>query len=271
MWCQNPETWNPAPELMLRDAKCVLLGECALVCPTRAITFDQNNKRIIDRNKCDLCFKCVSACPSGAISIVGKQMTVDEVMSEIESDEPFLWRSGGGVTISGGEPLNQHIFTCNLLKACKDRALHTALDTSGYCDWSKLEKALNYTDLILYDIKHMDTKQHKQATGVGNTLILENLRKISRKIPDDKKIWLRIPLIPGYNDSKNNLEKTALLAKEIKAERISILPFHKLGEGKYKGLGREYPMSNIALHDKIRIDEIKSFMQSLGLEVHVGK
>ena len=185
-WCQNPESWNNYPELITRDAKCVLLGKCKEVCPADAIMIDSRTGRIIDRNKCDLCFKCVPACPSGALSKIGDHMTVDEVMSEIKKDEPFLVRSQGGVTVSGGEPLNQPVFACELLKGCKEIGLHTALDTSGQGDWTALEKILVYTDLVLYDIKHMDSERHKTATGVGNNLILSNLRKI----PPEKKIWL---------------------------------------------------------------------------------
>jgi pyruvate formate lyase activating enzyme len=166
---------------------------------------------------------------------VGEYMTVEEVMAEIERDELFYHKSGGGITISGGEPLLQWQFVCRLLEACQQRHLHTALDTCGYAHWPTLKKVLEHVDLVLYDIKHMDPKLHKEATGKSNRLILNNLRMM----PAQTNVWLRIPLIPGFNDSEENLAKLSRLGREIGAEKISILPYHKLAEEKYKQMGQQ--------------------------------
>lgn len=265
-WCQNPESWRFYPEIMTRDAKCILCGKCVEVCSGGAIIVDQKEGREIDRAKCNFCFKCVTACPTGAITKVGEYMTVAEIISEIDKNELFYYRSGGGVTISGGEPLFQGLFTYNLLRGCKERGFHTTLDTCGYSRWYILERMLRYVDLILYDIKHMNPNRHKEATGVDNALILHNLRKI----PADKKIWLRIPLIPGFNDSKENLREVGELAREIRAEKVSILPFHNLGEGKFRGIREQHVIEKIGPPDKAHVENLQAFMQGLGIEVTVG-
>ena len=265
-WCQNPESWQPYPELMSHDLKCKLLGKCVEVCPVGAITIDQQEGRKIDRDKCDLCFKCVDACPTKALSKVGEYMTVEEVLAEIERDELFYQRSGGGVTISGGEPLLQWQFVSSLLKVCKQRHLHTALDTCGYARWPILEKVLENVDLVLYDVKHMNPGLHIEATGKSNRLILNNLRKIPSRI----KIWLRLPLIPGFNDSEDNLTKLCRLGQEIGVEKVSILPYHKLAEEKYRQLGRQYTMSHVEPPGKKHLQQIKKLIESLGLQVTIG-
>jgi pyruvate formate lyase activating enzyme len=265
-WCQNPESWQPYPELISLDTKCKLLGRCAEVCPVGAITLNQQEGRKIDRDKCDLCFKCVDACPTKALSKVGEYMTVEEVLAEIERDELFYQRSGGGVTISGGEPLVQWQFVSSLLKACKQRHLHTALDTCGYARWPTLERVLEHVDLVLYDIKHMNPRLHIEATGKSNRLVLNNLRKIPSRI----KIWLRMPLIPGFNDSEDNLTKLCKLGREIEAEKVSILPYHKLAEEKYSRLGRQYTMSHIKTPNKKHLQRVKELIESFGLKVTIG-
>lgn len=266
-WCHNPESLNPYPELMTHDSLCIACGKCVDACPVGAVTLNRPEGRKIDRARCNLCFECVEVCPADALTKVGEYMTVEQVMEEVEKDEIFYWRSGGGVTISGGEPLLQSSFVRKVLKACKERGLHTALDTCGYSPWPLMEAVLEYVDLVLFDIKHMDAKAHKEATGVSNALPLENLRKI----PNQKKVWLRIPLIPGYNDSEENLKNVSELGREIGAERISILPFNKFGDGKYVNLGRPIPIPEVKSPSRERLHEIQQGIESFGLHVTLGE
>jgi pyruvate formate lyase activating enzyme len=265
-WCQNPESLKPYPELMSHDTKCMLLGKCAEACPVGAITLDRQNSREINRARCDLCFQCVDACPTKALSKVGEYMTVEDVVAEIERDELFYHRSGGGVTISGGEPLLQWQFVHRLLGACKQRHLHTALDTCGYAPWPVMKKVLEHVDLVLYDIKHMDPEFHKKATGRSNRLILSNLRMI----PPRTRVWLRFPLIPGFNDSTENITELSRLGREIGVEKVSILPYHKLAEEKYRQLGMRRKMSHIEPPSKKRLQEVQTLIESFGLQVTVG-
>lgn len=266
-WCQNPESWNSYPEIMTHDDLCLGCGKCMEACSSGAITFGPGTGRRIDRDRCNRCFDCVAACPAGALTAVGEYMTVDRVMDEIEKDELFMIRSGGGVTFSGGEPLLQGPFLIELLKACRERGLHTALDTCGHAPWPVLAKALEYTDLILYDIKHLDPRLHLEATGTDNTPALANLRKI----PGHIEIWIRIPLIPGFNDAFEHLDRLVSLSREIAAKKISILPYHKYGDGKYLNLGLEAPLPEIKTYKKERLEEIKARLEKSGLPVTIGE
>jgi pyruvate formate lyase activating enzyme len=267
LWCHNPESGKSHQELMTHDNRCIACLKCLEACSPKAITFHPEKGRKINRSRCNRCLDCVEVCPSKSLTAVGETMTVDQVMAEILKDELFFNRSGGGVTISGGEPLAQGPFVLELLRACKERGLHTTLDTSGYGPWPSLEILLEYLDLILFDIKHMDPKAHIRGTGKSNALPLSNLRRIPRNI----EVWIRLPLIPGYNDSRENLEQVIKVSREIGAEKISLLPFNRYGDGKYLNLGREIPMPNYKPHRPGEIKEIKSVLERSGLPVTVGE
>jgi pyruvate formate lyase activating enzyme len=264
-WCHNPESINPAPELMTREAKCVACGKCVGKCPANAITLSAGVRKI-DREKCNRCFECVQACPVGALEKVGTYATVDGVITEIEKDEVFYRHSGGGVTVSGGEPLLQGPFLLQILRACKQRNLHTALDTSGHSTWPVLESVLDLVDLVLYDVKHIDPRLHKEGTSVDNRLILENLLKIPRSV----RIWLRIPLIARFNDSSENIRSTAELGLQVHAEKISLLPYHDLAVGKYCSLGRDYLLNDALPPDPDHLEQLKTISETLGLPCTIG-
>jgi len=264
-WCSNPESQNPYPEIMTYDVKCIRCGKCEQICPMNAITISQKGRKIA-RTQCTLCLKCAEVCPTGAISISGKYMTIEEVMKEVGSDKLFYQNSGGGVTISGGEPLSQWEFVLQLLKECKQEGLHTALDTCGYAPWHILEKVLEHTDLILFDIKHINSSQHRKGTGKGNRLILDNAKRTAAKV----RTWLRFPLIPGYNDSDEHVREVAELATKIRVEKVSILPYHEWGKAKYEKLGRRYPFKNTQTLSDWHIQKLQKIIENMGLKVTVG-
>jgi pyruvate formate lyase activating enzyme len=264
-WCDNPESQNPYPEIFIRQSKCNRCGKCLDVCLSGAIALDKEGIQI-NRMDCKVCMKCADICPTEAISIVGKKMTVEEVIREAEKDELFYRNSGGGVTLSGGEPLYQAEFTFNLLKTCKERAFHTALDTCGYVGWEELDKVLTYTDLVLLDIKHLDSKAHCEGVGVGNELILENLKRTAQK----RRVWVRFPVIPNYNDSEQHIKNLAALLSKLPIEKISLLGYHEWGKNKYEFLGIDYPFKEAYFPDKEKLERMKNIMESQGLKVTIS-
>lgn len=266
-WCSNPESLNPYPEIMVREARCNGCGKCLEVCVPGAITLDKTSV-LVDRSRCDLCLKCVEVCLPSAIEITGQYMNVEEVVEECSKDELFYRNSGGGVTLSGGEPLYQPEFAMNLLRACKEKGLSTAIDTSGYSAWEMLDKVLQYTDLVLYDIKHIDSEMHHSGTGVKNDLILKNLERIV----DTKRarVWIRIPVIPNYNDSEQYIERLATALTKMPVEKFSLLGYHEWGKPKYEFLGRDYPLDSSVSPSQERLQTLSDIMQSKGLQVTVG-
>jgi len=234
-WCQNPESQAIRPELFFDKSKCTRCGRCVEVCPTGASSLSDKTS-VIDRSICIGCGKCVEVCPNEARRLVGKYMTVDEVMQEVLKDRRFYENSGGGVTLSGGEPTTQLNFAVALLQRCKQQGLHTTLDTCGYAPWSTMEKLLKYTDLVLYDIKHMDPVKHRQGTGESNRIILENARRIAKRWP----MRVRVPLIPGFNDSVDDVRAIARFVRtELGSVEIDLLPYNKFGEAKFERLDKE--------------------------------
>jgi pyruvate formate lyase activating enzyme len=203
---------------------------------------------------------------------MGEYKTVDEAFEIAAQDRDFYNISGGGVTVSGGEPLLQWEFVRDFFKKCKGAGFHTALDTTAYCPWESMEQVLRYTDLILFDIKHMDPEKHQKKTGVSNELILENLDKASNATTT--KIWLRIPLIPGFNDSESNMQKTAELASKTRVENISLLLYHEWGKGKYSSLGEQYGYTGtvgMLESDSDVVQKCRVILESVGLEVTLGR
>jgi pyruvate formate lyase activating enzyme len=233
-WCQNPESQRKEPEVFLYKEKCTLCRRCVTGCPIGASAVSDKGPRI-DRKKCAGCGKCAETCPTETRKLIGKYMTVDMVMREILKDVLFYKNSGGGVTLSGGEPSAQPEFTLTILQRCKEVGLHTTLDTCGYVEWPLMEKLLRYTDLVLYDIKCMGARKHHEATGRSNRIILENAKKIAR----NKAMRVRVPIIPGFNDSAKEIQAISHFSRvELGSVEIDLLPYNPMGEIKYERLDR---------------------------------
>jgi pyruvate formate lyase activating enzyme len=269
-WCSNPESARPTPEIITRDAKCIGCGKCVEACSQQAIVFLENT-RTIKWEKCNYCMKCAEVCPSGAIERTGEYMTVDRVMDVVGRDAGFYERSDGGMTLSGGEPLVQWQFALRLLREAKRRRLHTALDTTGYADWKTLDEMLDFTDLVLYDIKHPNSARHQEATGVPNERILDNLRKTVAK--PGVRVWVRHAVIPQFSDSEDELEQLCKLVLTLKppVEKISLLPYHKFGEVKYAAMGRAYPWKGTPVVPDEQVEMLKKLVESYGIKVDVGR
>jgi pyruvate formate lyase activating enzyme len=242
LWCHNPESISPSLQLLFTPRKCIGCNHCFEACP-EGVHRKVNDMHVIDREKCRTRGDCVDGCYAGALEMAGYEATVDDAMEEVLRDRTFYANSGGGVTLSGGEPLAQHEFSAGLLRAAKDQGLHTALDTSGHAPWPRLEKTLRHTDLVLYDLKHMDPERHAELTGVSNELIHENLRRLDRL---GTSTWIRIPLIPGLNDDDANLKATGeLLSQFENIELVEILRYHRFAETKYASAGMEYTLKGL--------------------------
>lgn len=237
-WCHNPESQNPHTQMMFYKDKCTGCGKCKSVCP--------NNFE-----KCDLCGKCELFCPSDARKICGKEYTIDAVMNEILKDKAFYENSGGGATFSGGECMQRICFLSEILKKCKQNGINTAVDTAGYVPWESFEKIIPNTDIFLYDVKCFTDELHKTGTGVSNKLILENLKRLSDNFSGD--IIIRIPLIGGFNDTEDEIKKTAAFLKNINTKKIELLPYHKMGEHKYGALNMKCTSYNSPNKEKIEI------------------
>jgi pyruvate formate lyase activating enzyme len=266
LWCSNPESQRLSPMLLVREANCRLSGACKEACPEGAIELVDGEARRIDWALCNHCLRCVEACPHDSLVACGREMHVEEVVAEVVRDRPFYETSNGGVTISGGEALSQAGFLLALLEALKQEKLHTALDTSGFAPGEVLEAVLPLVDLLLYDIKHLDSRAHRSGTGVRNELILENLRMASK----NSRIWLRVPLISGYNDSGEHVRELAALAREVGAEKISLLPYHEGGESKSRQIGKPYEFEEGRAPDPERLALLKEWIEREGVVASIG-
>ena len=274
-WCHNPENLRAAPQLRMQQERCIACGACISGCHEKAIALEpsaaaaatRGSNLIINYELCSLCGKCAADCPALAIELLGRDMTVPEVMTEIQKDAMFYESSGGGVTISGGEPLSQPDFTLALLKELKQEGIHTTLDTSGYAPASALTPCIEYTDVFLYDIKHMDSTLHEQLTGVSNMLILSNLRILAQHGCD---IRLRLPVLPGLNDAPAHIAAVGNLADELGIKEVHLLPYHHLARGKYEKLGLTYELPNLAEPTEQQMTELQGILLRKGINAHIG-
>jgi pyruvate formate lyase activating enzyme len=266
-WCAAPETQADQPDLEHFPERCLMCDACLQACPEGAIRIESDGRRSLDRQKCTLCGRCVEVCYAESLRLVGVRRTVADVLAEVERDRVFYNRSGGGVTLSGGEPLHQPAFTRALLRAGRLSGLHTAMETSGYADWDILQSVLPDLDLLLYDVKHTDARKHEVLTGVTNEGIVENLR---RAVRTGVSTIIRVPVIPGVNDDESNLCGLARLLHEVGSIRqIDLLPYHRLGEATYARLGKEYPLA-LPLPSEEHLQSLAEFLRSEEFTVTLG-
>lgn len=267
-WCANPESQLCKPDIMYFANKCRGCGHCIEQCPQSAILKDQNFGFITDYKSCIRCGKCVDSCFYGARSISGKEMTVCEVMDEIRKDIDFYSESGGGVTFSGGEPFLQSEFLYSIAKACHDEGIETAVETCGYIKWSSIEPVLPFLDLVFFDVKHSCSAKHLKFTAGDNRLIIENLLKINE---NNKKIIIRIPYIPGFNDDEGTLKGIFKLAKDLRCVKyVEVLPYHRLGSTKYAALGRKYKMDYLLPVKRQNLYKLIDLGVQCGIKVTIG-
>lgn len=265
LWCSNPESQHPRPELSHSRQNCVRCLECIQRCPHGAIALE-GEEIVFTPGRCDHCGACWENCFREGWQFMGQEVTVPEVLATVTRDRAFYHRSGGGVTLSGGEPLMQPDFCDALLAACQKEGLHTAIETCGYQRWEIIEPILKKVDLVLYDIKEIDPMLHREFTGKANDLILANAAHAARMKP----VIIRVPVIPKHNDSKEEIRAISLFAKEIGAKELHLLPYHRLGESKYVRLGRPYLLKDLLPPSPKEMETLGRIAAQVAIPLQIG-
>lgn len=265
LWCSNPESQKLKPVLMYQSMNCIHCGRCISACKIGAISF--NNKNFIDRDICTACGECVNVCPTSALTLKGKKMTVEQVIKELKKDAIVYRRSGGGITLSGGEPLVQSEFARELLKACKAQGWHTAIETTAYANTETIEEVFPYIDLALMDIKSTNSEMHKKYTGVSNEKILENAKLVSKIT----KMVVRVPLVPDFNSSEKDILELCNYVKTLNdINTVHLLPYHTYGENKYDLLGRDYLMKKTRAFALGEVERLQKIIEEQGIKCVIG-
>ena len=273
-WCHSPESQSAKEELLYQRMRCTGCGACAEACGRKAITRDGEVIEgiagvIVHREKCEVCFSCVKACPARAMRKAGTEYSARELAASIKPDLPFFRNSGGGVTVSGGEPLAQPDFTLELLSLCRESGIDTLLETSGQGSREKLEKIAPFCSMIYFDLKLLDPEKHREWTGATNTVILENLRALCGM--DSEKITIRVPCIPGVNDSPESIREIAFFAAGLGLWNIQLLPYNVMAGEKYRWIGKPYPLGSThdgpQGRDKLYYEELNRLAEAAGLSV----
>lgn len=244
-WCHNPEGLERRPQLVWYDLRCIGARDCLAACPRGALTLTPEGM-VIDREACDACGLCEEACPAAALEVIGRERTVEDVAVEVLRDRVFYEKSGGGATLSGGEPALQAEFSAALMERLKGEGIHLALDTCGGVAWKKLEPLVDLADLVLYDLKVMDGEAHLRHTGVSLDLVLENARRTAAM---GKTMWVRTPVIPGYTDGEDNIRRIARFIRDELpgVERYDLLAFNNTCGSKYRRLDLIFPLAGRGL------------------------
>lgn len=267
-WCANPESQALQPELAYNENKCIGTEQCQYcfkACTKGAIK-EKANKIVIDREACINCGDCAEVCPAKALHMYGSIKSVKEVLDMVEQDGSFYTRSGGGITLSGGEPTLQSDFATGLLKEAKRRRINTAIETCGYADWGKMNELIQFVDTVLFDIKSMDSAKHKQYTGVSNEVILDNFKKLCEQYPK-KNILVRTPIIPGFNDTETDVLAIVNFIKGYPNVQYELLGYHRLGEPKYSYIDKEYLLNGVAPLQEEHIAALKKLVKEKMKEV----
>lgn len=264
-WCHNPESQNGSPQLYFLENRCIACLDCTNNCDAVSVA---DGRPDTDRGRCTACGACADICPTAARELMGRCVTTQELLDEIRKDVVFYKQSGGGVTFSGGEPFAQSAFLEEVLTACRQEGIHTAVDTCGYADGEAMRSAP--VDLFLYDLKLIDDEKHIRYTGISNKVILENVKMLQKM---RRRIWLRLPIIPGVNDSAEDLEKMAAFIRSAgEFEQIHLLPYHDISKEKYRRLGRKYPMEGRTRPpDRPAMESAARVLEDRGLTVHIQK
>ena len=276
LWCTSPESQQRPPQIGQYRDKCTGCPACIEACPNHAVTNGGDTPTgprpvTIKREHCRRCCgECATACPNGALKIIGQEVTADDVAGLLENDAVFYHRSGGGITLSGGDPLFQPVFSAAILKKAVEMGFHTAVETCGYTTWERLVPILRHLDLIYVDVKHMDNARHEELTGKSNTIILANIRRIAEEFKEIELI-LRLPVIPGLNDDAKNLDRTAEFARSITGlRRLELLPYHRYGVETYPVIGKPYAIDHIKSPALSHIQALKERIEKKGVEVRIG-
>lgn len=265
-WCHNPESRSPDVEISWSEARCIGCYQCWQVCPQACEVRPATPE--IDRQRCLGCGRCVAACPTGAREWVGRQRTVDEILAEVLQDRLFYDESGGGVTLSGGEPLMQAEFSRQLLAACRREGLHTAVDTCGFGRCEDLLGLAAYTNLFLYDVKILDDQRHRQYTGVSNVVILENLTALCEA---GAEVWVRVPVIPGFNAAPDDIAATAAWVASLgRVRRLHLLPYHAWGLHKSQRVAAAEPTLLADPPSRDHMERLAALVRGYGLAVYLG-
>jgi len=276
-WCHNPECINFFPEIYWKQSLCRQCGRCFNTCereavqPPIALGQDEENDHYykIDLSRCDHCMACVEACIYGALIQVGEAKTVEEILEEVERDLPFYLNSGGGMTVTGGEPTSFPEFALDLLRGAKERGIHNCLDTSGFCAWEILDGMRPYVDIFLYDVKCLSGKQHILSTGVNNSPILANLSRLAEA---GEEIIVRLPIIPGFNDAVEQMEEVADYLDRLGPTvlQVDLLPFHSWCQDKYRWLGMDWQFRETESMAVSDVDDLLDVLEEKGLNTTIG-